>query len=281
MDKSSPVKVIECDTTAYAHFAMVEAALMGTWEFDVNNGDRQFFTNMFIRVNKASPLNIGLSNFTPNRWQTFLKDYVEPRSFNQFLYRMTHEVKKGQELVYQVPVGQVAHRHGNCLIAVFGSLVPAEITLVSRATLFAPTGVLDLAFGGAVVDALRKATGINFKLNWQITQAQFCCFRTQPLIEYYNLGPRLDALEHPNHLARRAKVWRKRWIEQGEASVHNYATEQRIFKHFKRLRDGLPNPEYYPSVEQFMPTYKGGLIKLSDYDLSFIPDAEEKELADD
>jgi len=136
--------------------------------------------NFFIRNPLGEQFNLIHSGYIfPNRWAKFWTEYTQQGEMQQFLEdcRMRQPF---EEIGYTCPV-RANHKLGNCLHAInfrsAGMGQKAQVTLMSRSSLFAPTAVLDLGFGLAIARWIVENTRQRIKpddisLLWQCSQVQ-------------------------------------------------------------------------------------------------------------
>lgn len=147
-----------------------------------------------IRVERPGPtINLGLVDFTPNRWANFVAHYIHRDSFLYFLSKLP-TLNPGQQVGYTTPI-VAPHSLGNCLMGFTASKRgkgKAILRMVSRTSIWAPTGALDMYLGSLVAWWWGKQISENVEFHWELHQVQMTTWKSLPFM--INLAY-MDALE--------------------------------------------------------------------------------------
>lgn len=127
---------------------------------------------------------------TRSRWNTMVKQYVDPEAFGAFLQAMTNRPKSRRgitvfrtNLVKSNQTGRgVTRRHGSCMLTLSYRERPwPQITLHSRTCYLGYLSVLDMTIAHVFARWASEITGVDvldMAFVWQLEMSQFHGFRT-------------------------------------------------------------------------------------------------------
>lgn len=184
--------------------------------------------NYILRCKRpcVNDLDLATSGYKlPQRWTRFVKEYLHQEDFLAFTAQFT-EVNAWQEAGVQ-PRVIADHNLGNCLMGttvggkgkgLHGRRQEPHVTLFSRASMFAPVGCLDIAYGSAVAQVLGRVRNIDpddITMTWHISQILMIGWKM--LIPMSILGLIPDNLNDlPDTIMGRAIAQEIREIEDGK-----------------------------------------------------------------
>lgn len=138
--------------------------------------------------------------FTPRRWKTFLSHYCDPVDLSTWWW----SVKTGN---YSQEVGMMAQRHpthrlGNCFYGVTTRVDPYVVQLISRSTVWAPTGALDLTWGCLLAKKIYDELGNKpVTFIWSASRVTAYVVKWLPPLEYAGILKNVIDGYYPDTLA--------------------------------------------------------------------------------
>ncbi len=188
------MKLFKYDTSAEAYRGIIETFLTNQeGVVEGCSGLRVWSRNFIIQIKKPDiDISLDKVGFTQKRWSTFLANYFDPMDFSVFYQRTVH-ASKSQTPGYTCPV-KAPHTMGNCLIGLSTQVKPLQVTLHSRACVWAPTGLLDLSFASLLALRLQQDMQTpSATVFWHIDQMQLNVIKCLPIFEALGMMPDIAA----------------------------------------------------------------------------------------
>lgn len=219
---------------------------MITCEIPQTNGmsHRSWAAHQYLIIRKpTTDVNLGVNFLKVGRWTKFLNDYFEVGAFTAFLSSLT-TMNRSQVFTYPIPEKD-RHSNGACLISVSYTPSPPIITLVSRATIWAPMGLLDLRFGSLLADQLGA------ELHWFTHQLQVSGMTSIPALINLGLWPTVKSAK--TSVTARILYQYDRIKDKGEHSA--FMTRRRYFKKINQAEALRKTKQKLPKFFPMIPDY--------------------------